>query len=152
VNFFFYVAEEARQLMRKLGIRRYEDLVGRVDLLEADDAIDHWKARGVDLTHVLAAPPVTDDAPRRRLRPQDSPLPGALDWTLIEAAKDAIDHRMKVTGDFDVRNVNRTVGGLLSSAVTKVHGARACRPGRSSTRCAAAPASRSARGSRRAWS
>ena len=97
VNFFFYVAEEARQLMRKLGIRRYEDLVGRVDLLEADDAIDHWKARGVDLTHVLAAPPVTDDAPRRRLRPQDSPLPGALDWTLIEAAKDAIDHRMKVT-------------------------------------------------------
>jgi glutamate synthase (NADPH/NADH) large chain/glutamate synthase (ferredoxin) len=129
VNFFFYVAEEARQLMRKLGIRRYEDLVGRVDLLEADDAIDHWKARGVDLTHVLAAPPVTDDAPRRRLRPQDSPLPGALDWTLIEAAKDAIDHRMKVTGDFDVRNVNRTVGGLLSSAVTKVHGAQGLPPG-----------------------
>ena len=129
VNFFFYVAEEARQLMRKLGIRRYEDLVGRVDLLEADDAIDHWKARGVDLTHVLAAPPVTDDAPRRRLRPQDSPLPGALDWTLIEAAKDAIDHRMKVSGDFDVRNVNRTVGGLLSSAVTKVHGAQGLPPG-----------------------
>ena len=94
----------------------------------------------------------TDDAPRRRLRPQDSPLPGALDWTLIEAAKDAIDHRMKVTGDFDVRNVNRTVGGLLSSAVTKVHGAPGCRPGRSSTRCAARPASRSARGSRRASS
>ena len=129
VNFFFFVAEEARQLMRRLGIRRYEDLVGRVDLLEADDAIDHWKARGVDLTHVLAAPPVTDDAPRRRLRPQDSPLPGALDWTLIEAAKDAIDHRMKVTGDFDVRNVNRTVGGLLSSAVTKVHGAQGLPPG-----------------------
>lgn len=129
VNFFFFVAEELRQLMRRLGIRRYEDLVGRVDLLEADEAIDHWKARGVDLTHVLAAPPVAEDAPRRRLRPQDSPLPGALDWTLIEAAKDAIDHRMKVTGDFDVRNVNRTVGGLLSSAVTKVHGAQGLPPG-----------------------
>ncbi|MBE2320101.1 glutamate synthase large subunit [Solirubrobacter sp. CPCC 204708] len=129
VNFFFFVAEEAREIMRRLGIRRYEDLVGRVDLLEADDAIEHWKARGVDLTHVLAAPPVADDAPRRRLRPQDSPLPGALDWTLIEAAKDAIDHRMKVTGDFDVRNVNRTVGGLLSSAVTKVHGAQGLPPG-----------------------
>ena len=62
--------------MRRLGIRRYEDLVGRVDLLEADAAIEHWKGRGVDLTHVLAAPPVADDAPRRRLRPQDSPLPG----------------------------------------------------------------------------
>ncbi|MDA0183939.1 glutamate synthase large subunit [Solirubrobacter phytolaccae] len=129
VNFFFYVAEEARQIMRRLGIRRYEDLVGRVDLLEADTAIEHWKARGVDLTHLLSAPPVADDAPRRRLRPQDSPLPGALDWTLIESAKDAIDNRMKVTGDFDVRNVNRTVGGLLSSAVTKVHGAQGLPPG-----------------------
>jgi len=72
---------------------------------------------------------VADDAPRRRLRPQDSPLPGALDWTLIEAAKDAIDHRMPVTGTFDVRNVNRTVGGLLSSAVTNVHGAAGLPPG-----------------------
>ncbi len=129
VNFFFFVAEEARQIMRRLGIRRYEDLVGRVDLLEADSAIDHWKARGVDLTHVLAEPPVADDAPRRRVRPQDSPLPAALDWTLIEAARDAIDHRMGVTGSFDVRNVNRTVGGLLSSAVTKVHGAAGLPPG-----------------------
>src|SRR4051795_5981589 len=115
--------------MRRLGIRRYEDLVGRVDMLEADAAIEHWKGRGVDLTHVLSAPPVTDDAPRRRLRPQDSPLPGALDWTLIEAARDAIDNRMKVTGTFDVRNVNRTVGGLLSSAVTQVHGAAGLPPG-----------------------
>ncbi len=129
VNFFFFVAEEARQIMRRLGIRRYEDLVGRVDMLEADAAIEHWKGRGVDLTHVLSAPPVTDDAPRRRLRPQDSPLPGALDWTLIEAARDAIDNRMKVTGTFDVRNVNRTVGGLLSSAVTQVHGAAGLPPG-----------------------
>src|SRR5215217_1512414 len=108
--------------MRRLGIRRYEDLVGRVDLLEADGAIEHWKARGVDLTHVLAAPPVSEGAPLRRCRPQDSPLPGALDWTLIEAAKDAIDHKKPVTGEFAIRNVNRTVGGLLSSAVTKVHG------------------------------
>jgi glutamate synthase domain-containing protein 2/glutamate synthase domain-containing protein 1/glutamate synthase domain-containing protein 3 len=129
VNFFFFVAEEARQIMRRLAIRRYEDLVGRVDLLEADAAIEHWKARGVDLTHVLAAPPVADDAPRRRVRPQDSPLPSALDWTLIEAARDAIDHRMRVTGEFAVRNVNRTVGGLLSSAVTKVHGAAGLPPG-----------------------
>jgi glutamate synthase (NADPH/NADH) large chain/glutamate synthase (ferredoxin) len=128
VNFFYYVAEDLRQIMRRLGVRRYEDLVGRVDLLEADDAIDHWKARGIDLTHVLTAPDVDDEAPRRRVRPQDSPLPQALDWTLIEHARDAIDHRMKVTGEFDVRNVNRTVGGLLSSAVTQVHGAAGLPP------------------------
>jgi glutamate synthase domain-containing protein 2/glutamate synthase domain-containing protein 1/glutamate synthase domain-containing protein 3 len=123
VNFFFFVAEEAREIMRRLGVRRFDDLIGRVDLLRADEAIDHWKARGVDLTHVLSMPAVDPDAPRRRVRPQDSPLPGALDWTLIEAAKEAIDHRRPVTGEFAIRNVNRTVGGLLSSAVTDVHGA-----------------------------
>jgi glutamate synthase (NADPH/NADH) large chain/glutamate synthase (ferredoxin) len=129
VNFFFFVAEEAREIMRRLGIRRYEDLVGRVDLLEADTAIEHWKARGVDLTHVLRAPAVDDEAPRRRVRPQDSPLPSALDWTLIEHAREAVDNRRKVTGEFPIRNVNRTVGGLLSSAVTKVHGAAGLPPG-----------------------
>ena len=123
VNFFFFVAEEARELMRRLGIRRFEDLVGRVDLLEPNSAIERWKERGVDLTHVLTAPQVPDGAPLRRCRPQDSPLPAALDWRLIEAAKDAIDHKRPVSGQFDVRNVNRTVGGLLSSAVTEVHGA-----------------------------
>ncbi|MGH2945582.1 MAG: glutamate synthase large subunit [Solirubrobacteraceae bacterium] len=122
VNFFFFVAEEAREIMRRLGVRRFEDLIGRVELLRADEAIEHWKARGVDLTHVLAAPAVHQDAPRRRVRPQDSPLPGALDWKLIEAAKEAIDHRRPVTGEYAIRNVNRTVGGLLSSAVTEVHG------------------------------
>jgi glutamate synthase (NADPH/NADH) large chain/glutamate synthase (ferredoxin) len=123
VNFFFFVAEEAREIMRRLGIRRFEDLVGRVDLLEANEAIDRWKERGVDLTHVLRAPDVPEGTPLRRARPQDSPLPGALDWRLIEAAKDAIDHKRPVSGEFAVRNVNRTVGGLLSSAVTEVHGA-----------------------------
>jgi glutamate synthase domain-containing protein 2/glutamate synthase domain-containing protein 1/glutamate synthase domain-containing protein 3 len=122
VNFFFYVAEEARGIMRRLGVRRFEDLVGRVDLLEANDAIERWKERGVDLTHVLTMPDVPDGTPLRRARPQDSPLPGALDWRLIEAAKDAIDHKRPVSGEFSVRNVNRTVGGLLSSAVTEVHG------------------------------
>src|ERR1700710_2215855 len=62
VNFFGYVAEDLREIMRRLGVRRYEDLVGRVDLLEADPAIEHWKARGVDLTHVLQAPNVDDEA------------------------------------------------------------------------------------------
>jgi glutamate synthase domain-containing protein 2/glutamate synthase domain-containing protein 1/glutamate synthase domain-containing protein 3 len=122
VNYFFFVAEEAREMMRRIGVRRFDDLIGRVDLLKADDAIDHWKARGVDLTHVLRMPVLDADAPLRRVRSQDSPLPGALDWKLIEAAKDAIDHRKPVTGEFAIRNVNRTVGGLLSSAVTEVHG------------------------------
>jgi glutamate synthase domain-containing protein 2/glutamate synthase domain-containing protein 1/glutamate synthase domain-containing protein 3 len=123
VTYLFYVAEEARELMARLGVRRYEDMVGRVDLLEAAPALDHWKARGVDLSLLLAAPDAPPDAPRRRCRSQLSPLPGALDWTLIEAAREAIDHRRPVAAEFAVRNVNRTVGGLLSHWVTKVHGA-----------------------------
>jgi glutamate synthase domain-containing protein 2/glutamate synthase domain-containing protein 1/glutamate synthase domain-containing protein 3 len=128
VNYLFYVAEEARELMAKLGVRRYEDLVGHTELLEAAPAVDHWKARGIDLSLLLAAPAAPPDAPRRRVRPQLSPLPGALDWDLIEAARDAIDHRKPVTGEFAIRNVNRTVGGLLSHWVAKVHGAAGLPP------------------------
>src|SRR3954464_13936218 len=122
VNFCFFVAEEAREIMRRIGVRRFEDLTGRVDLVRAADAIHPWKARGIGLTHVLNMPDVPEGAPLRRCRPQDSPLPGALDWKMIEADKEAIDHRKPVTGELAIRNVNRTVGGLLSSAVTKVHG------------------------------
>jgi glutamate synthase domain-containing protein 3 len=122
VTYLFYVAEEARELMARLGVRTYDELVGRTELLESAPAVDHWKARGIDLSLLLARAEAPPDAPRRRVRPQLSPLPGALDWDLIEASRDAIDHRRPVTGDFAVRNVNRTVGGLLSHWVAKVHG------------------------------
>jgi glutamate synthase domain-containing protein 2/glutamate synthase domain-containing protein 1/glutamate synthase domain-containing protein 3 len=128
VNFFFFVAEEVREHMRRLGIARFDDLIGRADLLRVGDAIDHWKARGVDLTHLLTMPEVPEGTALRRVRPQDSPLPSAMDWTLIEAAKDAIDERRPVTGEFAIRNVNRCVGGILSSAVTEVHGAEGLPP------------------------
>ena len=69
VNFFFFVAEELRGIMASLGIRKLDDLIGRSDLLSADDAIDHWKARGVDLSHILAFPEIPEGAPRRRVEP-----------------------------------------------------------------------------------
>jgi glutamate synthase domain-containing protein 2/glutamate synthase domain-containing protein 1/glutamate synthase domain-containing protein 3 len=122
VNFFFFVAEEARRLMARLGIARFEDLIGRVDLLEADAAIEHWQTRGIDLSRVLQVPPA--DVPLRRLRAQESPLADALDWRLIEAAAPALESGLPVTGEFAIRNVNRTVGGLLSHELTKRHGAK----------------------------
>jgi glutamate synthase domain-containing protein 3 len=128
VEFFFHVAEEAREIMRRIGVRDMDSMIGRVDLLQAADAIEHWKARGVDLTHVLTMPEVPEGTPLRRCRPQDSPLPGALDWRMIEKGKEAIDHKRPVSGEFAIRNVNRTVGGLLSSAVTEVHGAEGLPP------------------------
>jgi glutamate synthase domain-containing protein 2/glutamate synthase domain-containing protein 1/glutamate synthase domain-containing protein 3 len=122
VNFLFYVAEEARRLMAQLGVRRFEDLVGRVDLLEADDAIDHWKARGIDLSRLLAMPDVPEGTALRRVQAQASPLEDALDWELIERAAPALERLEAVAGELDVRNVNRTVGGLLSHEIAKRHG------------------------------
>jgi glutamate synthase (NADPH/NADH) large chain/glutamate synthase (ferredoxin) len=122
INFFFYVAEEARRIMARLGIRRFEDLIGRVDLLEPDAALSHWRDRGVDLSHILRAPDVPAGTPLRRVHDQDSPLPGALDWELIERASAAIESGEPVEIEAEVRNVNRTVGGLLSHTVTKARG------------------------------
>jgi len=113
IEYFFHVAEDVREIMASLGVRRFDDLVGRVDLLEPDGALSHWQARGLDLTHLLRAPDVPDGTPLRRMEPQASPLEGALDWRLIE-----VDG-----GTFPVRNVDRAVGGLLSHHVTK-HGLR----------------------------
>ena len=129
VNFFFFVAEEARQIMARLGARTFDELIGRVDLLEADAAVDHWKARGVDLSKLLLAPDVPTGTPLHRNRAQDSPLAGALDWELIERSSAAIDGGAPVEAELAIRNVNRTVGGLLSNAVTTRRGPGGLPPG-----------------------
>jgi glutamate synthase (NADPH/NADH) large chain/glutamate synthase (ferredoxin) len=113
VNFFFFVAEEARRIMARLGIARFDDLVGRADLLEVDDAVAHWRSRGVDLSSVLHMP--SPGGPRRRTKAQAPALDDALDWRLIAAAP-------RGGGEFPVANRNRTVGGLLSNWVTQRHG------------------------------
>ena len=128
VEFFFFIAEEVRALMAKLGIARFEDLIGRVDLLEADQAIEHWKQRGIDLANVLLRPDVAPGAPLRRTQAQATPLTGALDWELIEHARPALEHGTRVSGEFSIRNVNRTVGGLLSNALTRARGAAGLPP------------------------
>jgi glutamate synthase domain-containing protein 3 len=105
--------------MAGLGIARFEELVGRVDLLEPDTAIERWQERGIDLANILRVPDVPAGTPLRRTRAQVSPLPGALDYELIEAGG----------GEFRLGNVNRTVGGLLSNWVTKRHGRAGLPPG-----------------------
>jgi glutamate synthase (NADPH/NADH) large chain/glutamate synthase (ferredoxin) len=124
VNFFFFVAEEVRKYMAQLGIRKFEDLVGRVDLLETRPAIDHWKARGVDLTHLLAPADAPPEIARRRVRAQDRVLDDHRDHELIEKAKPAIENGEKVEIDgIRVQNKHRCVGGLLSSEIAKKYGA-----------------------------
>jgi glutamate synthase domain-containing protein 2/glutamate synthase domain-containing protein 1/glutamate synthase domain-containing protein 3 len=119
------VAEEVRELMASLGLRRFEDMVGRAEMLDAEPAIEHWKARHVDLSMVLTTPELPPGTPRSRTRPQVPVLDDALDWELLRRCEAAIEHGEATRiGPLPVRNVNRTVGGILSGEIARRHGAR----------------------------
>ena len=112
VAYLMFIAEEVRGLMARLGVRRFADLIGRADLLETDDAVDHWKSRGVDLSMILGTIDLPPEVPRSRTRKQVPVLDDALDWELVQLCAPAIERGEQVRqGPIPVRNVNRTVGG-----------------------------------------
>jgi glutamate synthase (NADPH/NADH) large chain/glutamate synthase (ferredoxin) len=121
VNYFFFIAEEARQIMAQLGIRKFDDLVGRADLLDTKQGIEHWKARGLDFSRLLAMPAVPADVPRFHTQTQEHGLEKSLDNILIAKSRPAIDKGERVQFIEVARNVNRSVGAMLSGAVTQVH-------------------------------
>jgi glutamate synthase (NADPH/NADH) large chain len=121
VNYFFFIAEEVRQIMAQLGIRKFEDLIGRADLLDMRKGIEHWKASGLDFSRLFAQPQVPADVPRFQTLFQEHGLEKALDNVLIAKSRPAIDKGERVQFIEFVRNVNRSVGAMLSGAVTKVH-------------------------------
>ncbi len=122
VNYFFFVAEEVREIMAGLGIRKFDDLVGRADLLDTRPGIEHWKAKGLDFTKVFYQPPVPADVPRRHTEVQDHGLDKALDHTLIAQAMPALEKGQKVEIETRIINVNRTCGTMLSGEVAKRYG------------------------------
>ncbi|MBX3305336.1 MAG: glutamate synthase large subunit [Nitrospira sp.] len=122
VNYLFFVAEEARQLMAKLGFRTINEMVGRVDKLKITNAVDHWKAKGLDLTPLLTAPEVSADVPRYCVQKQDHGLADILDNKLVELCQAAIESGGKVSVDLPIRNINRTTGTVLSSKIAKKYG------------------------------
>src|SRR5262249_881921 len=113
---------ELRQIMAKLGFRTINEMVGRVDKLRIHKAVDHWKAKGLDLTPLLKMPDVGEDIPRYCVQEQDHGLAEILDNKLIELCKPAIEKGQKVTLDLPIRNVNRTVGTMMSSHIANKHG------------------------------
>ena len=121
VNYFFFIAEEVRQIMAQLGIRKFDDMIGRADLLDMREGIEHWKASGLDFSRLLAVPQVGAEVPRFHVAQQDHGLDKALDQKLIEKSKPAIERGERVQFMEVARNVNRSVGAMLSGAVTKVH-------------------------------
>ncbi|MEN3278003.1 MAG: glutamate synthase large chain, partial [Massilia sp.] len=122
VNYFFFVAEEARQLMAQLGIRTYDELIGRADLLDKSKAITHWKAQGLDFSNIFYLP--HNDEPRNlfHTNEQDHGLDRALDHKLIAQAKPALEKGERVSFISPVKNLNRTVGTMLSGEVAKRYG------------------------------
>ena len=124
VNYFFFVAEDVRELMARLGIRKFDDLIGRADLLDMRAGIDHWKARGLDFSRIFYMPPVPAEVARHHCETQDHNLGKALDHALIAKAVPALERGEKVVIDARIKNENRTVGTLLSHEVAKRHGGK----------------------------
>jgi glutamate synthase (NADPH/NADH) large chain len=122
VNYFFFVAEEVRELMAQLGLRKFEELIGRSDLLDTRKGIDHWKARGLDFSRIFYRPPMPAEVSRRHAETQDHGLDKALDHKLIEQSRPAIERGERVSFITPIRNVNRTVGAMLSSEVARRYG------------------------------
>jgi glutamate synthase (NADPH/NADH) large chain len=119
VNYFFFVAEEARRIMAQLGVRKFDDLIGRTDLLDTRKGVEHWKARGLDFSRVFHQPQLGAEVPRRHLEEQDHGLDKALDVKLIERCMPAIQRGERVHFMEDTRNRNRSVGAMLSGELVR---------------------------------
>jgi glutamate synthase (NADPH/NADH) large chain len=122
INYFFFVAEEVRELMAKLGFRSFNEMVGRVDKIDMMRAIDHWKAKGIDLSRLLYQEPAKPGVAIYNCERQQHHLDKALDNELIAEAQPALDERQPVRIERPIRNVHRTVGAMLSGEVARRYG------------------------------
>jgi glutamate synthase (NADPH/NADH) large chain len=122
VNYFFHVAEEARELMAQLGVRSVNELIGRTELLDMKKGIEHWKARGLDFSRVFAMPKMPAEVALRHCEKQSHGLEKALDNRLIELARPALERGEKVAIETPIRNINRTVGTMLSYEIAARYG------------------------------
>jgi glutamate synthase (ferredoxin) len=122
VNFMKFIAQELREIMASLGFRTLNEMVGRTDVLEAKKAVDHWKAKGIDLSNILYQPEVSPEVGRYCQIPQDHGLDKSLDLTvLLDLCKPAIEKGEPVKATLPIRNVNRVVGTILGNEITKCH-------------------------------
>jgi len=122
INYFFFVAEELREIMAEMGFRTVNEMIGRVDRIDMRPALDHWKAHGVDLSKILYSAPAEAAKGLWNTDRQDHGLGKALDHSLIADAKAALEGGAPVQGEYQVRNINRTVGAMLSGEVAKRYG------------------------------
>ena len=122
INFFFFVAEEVRELMAQMGFRTVDEMIGRVDRIDMEPAITHWKAKGIDLSRLLYQEPAKPGVAIHHCEQQNHGLDKALDNELIALAQPALDNRQPVRIERPIRNIHRTVGAMLSGQVAKRYG------------------------------
>ncbi|MEY2414330.1 MAG: glutamate synthase large chain [Acidobacteriaceae bacterium] len=122
INFFFFIAEQVRQHMAEMGFRTFDEMVGRVDMLDTNPAVDHWKARGLDLSAILYSPTVPGRVARHCVQAQDHGLHNALDHVLIEGAVKALEDRTAIEMNYPIRTVHRAVGAMLSGEIARRFG------------------------------
>src|SRR5580692_2550439 len=122
INFFFFIAEEVREWMSKLGFRTMDDMIGRVDKLDARAAVEHWKAKGLDFSNILYNPPAPSRVARRCTIAQDHGLAEALDYKLIDLTRDSLENQTPTEIMLPIRNVHRTVGAMLSGEIARKYG------------------------------
>ncbi len=122
VNYFLFLAEEVRELMAAMGVRKFDDMIGRVDLLNPIEAIDHWKAKRIDFSDILHSPEASPEVARYCVEKQDHGLADALDNRLIDLAREALESMRPVRIEVPIRNINRTVGTMLGAEISRRHG------------------------------
>jgi glutamate synthase (ferredoxin) len=128
INFFFFLAEQVRQWMSKMGFRHMDEMIGRVEMLEMRGAIEHWKAKGLDFDSILYNPQVPGRVGRRCITKQDHGLDQALDYKLIDHAREALENGTPVEFKLPIRNVHRTVGAMLSGEIARRYGSEGLAP------------------------
>ncbi len=122
INFFKFIATEVREIMAELGFRTMDEMVGRSDLIQMNEAIKHWKSSGIDISKILYKPEVSDEIATKCVQSQDHGIDTILDRELIEKAKPALETGEKVEFDVDIFNINRTAGTMLSGEIAKRYG------------------------------
>jgi glutamate synthase (NADPH) large chain len=122
-NYFRFIAEEVREHLAELGFEKFEDIVGRADLLEKDDTVTNWKSSKLDLSPLTFVPEEAKVNPRRWTEPQYHKIEDVLDRRLIESARESIDSGEKLELEFPIRNTDRTTGAMLSGEIARKHGA-----------------------------
>ncbi|MEP1487868.1 MAG: glutamate synthase large subunit [Algibacter sp.] len=122
INFFYYIAEELRGIMAQLGFRTMDEMIGQTHKINANQAITHYKARGLDLSSILHRPAAYSEMPVKNSEKQDHNLENVLDFTILKHAKTAITNKVPTTLEFPINNINRSVGAIISNEISKAHG------------------------------